>query len=309
MNTPAHASPDRGGRSRPRLSRSPVDTRSAVVLAVIAGVLALLYAPVFQIFVASWLHYEEYNFALLVPLTSAFLLWRRWDKLRAQPVRPEWRGVVVLSAGLSMLLLGVATGVHVAEGLSFIVVVLGLLMLLWGRGAARVALFPVAYLACGLGLYRGLASSLGFALQGNTARYANTLSNLLGVPSHRDGLLLTVGHTQFLVAETCSGLSSLLALLALGWLLIGEGRGSLLFKVLLFLCIVPLALAANIMRVALVLVISHNINPAVADGFVHTLFGEMIFIITLALLLVARAFIMRIDRIDRAASLPSLRSS
>ena len=282
-----------------------MDIGAVAALAVVVGVLALLYAPVFQVFVASWLTYEEYNFALLVPLTSAFLLWRRWDRLRAQPVRPAWRGVVVLNVGLSMLLLGVATGVHVAEGLSFIVVVLGLVLLLWGQGAARVVLFPVAYLACGLGLYRGLASSLGFAMQGLTARYANALANLLGAPSHRDGLLLTLGRTQYLVAEHCSGLSSLLALLALGWLLIGEGRGSLTFKVLLFLTIVPLALVANIVRVALVLVISRDINPAVADGFVHTLFGEMIFILTLTLLLVARIIIMRIDRPVSLAARPS----
>lgn len=273
-----------------------------VVLSVIVGLLALLYAPIFAEFVKAWLAYPEYNFALLVPLTSAFLLWRRWDTLRAQQVRPAGRGFIVLGVGLSVLLLGVATGVHVAQGLSFIVVVLGLVMLLWGQGAARVTLFPVAYLACGLGLYRGLASSLGFTMQGITARYANVLANVLGAPSHRDGLLLILGHTHYLVAETCSGLSSLLSLLALGWLLVGEGRGTLWFKSLLFLAIVPLALIANITRVALVLVISRDINPAVAEGFVHTLFGEMIFIITLALLLAVHAFIMRLDR---SAALPS----
>ncbi len=285
-------------RARPNLS-------ALIVLGVIVALLATLYAPVFADFVQAWLTYPEYNYALLVPLTSLFLLWRRWPTLRARAARPAARGGLALGAGLIMLLAGISSGVHVVQGLSFIVVVLGLVWFLRGRDTARVALFPVAYLACGLGLYRGLAISLGFAMQHITARYANTLANLLGAPSHRDGLLLTLGHTQFLVAETCSGLSSLLSLLALGWLVVGEGRGTLPYKLLLYLSIVPLALIANIVRVALVLVISQDISPAIADGFVHGLFGGMIFIITLSLLLLIRKVLLWLDR-SASPSLPRL---
>lgn len=277
----------------------------AMVLVVI-GLLAIVYAPVFADFVTAWLSYEEYNYALLVPLISLFLVWRRWPKLRAEPLRPEALGGALFAAGLLMLVVGTAIGVHVAQGLSFIPTLLGLIWFLWGRGPARTLLFPVAYLACGLGLYRGLASSLGFAMQGVTARYAAVVAGWLGAQPHRDGLVLSVGHMQFVVAQTCSGLSSLLALLALGWLIVGEGPGSLRYKILLCLAIAPLALTANIVRVALVLVIARDISEAIAQGFVHGLFSVSIFVFAVMLLLIVREILLWLER---SASHASLRPS
>jgi exosortase len=275
---------------------------AALILAIIA-LLALLYAPVFVIFGTAWATYSEYNYAFLIPAVSAFLVWRRWPVLRRQPVQPDRRGGVVLGAGLALLLLGIATDVHVAEGLSFIPVVLGLVWFLWGDGAARVVLFPAAYLVCALGLFRGLASSVGFAMQGLTARYAHVLVNLTGVHAQRDGLMLSVGHYHYIVAESCSGLGSLLSLLALGWLIVSQGSGSLRSKIILFLSITPLVLAANIIRVALVLVIAEDVSRAIAEGFVHSLFSVAIFVISLLLLLIVREVLMWLDR-SGMASLP-----
>lgn len=249
----------RADEPEPRLL-TPGGRRLAGILVLVTALLVALYAPVFVEFGNAWLSYEEYNYAVLIPFIALFLLWRRWSRLRTQPLQPEARGGILLGVGLTMLLLGVATGVHVAQGLSFIPVVLGLTWFLWGRGAARVVVFPVAYLACGLGLYRGLASTLGFQMQGITAHYATDLAGILGAHAQRDGLLLTLGKMQFIVAEHCSGLGSLLALFALGWLVAGEGPGSLPYKILLCLAIAPLALIANIIRVALVMVIAQDVS-------------------------------------------------
>src|SRR5579884_953047 len=111
------------------------------VLALVTILLIALYIPVFTDFVKAWLQYEEYNYALLVPFIALALLVRRWGKLRRQPLEPSPRGGLLLGSGLLMLLVGVWTGVHVAQGVSFVVVLLGLVWFLWGRGAARTVLF------------------------------------------------------------------------------------------------------------------------------------------------------------------------
>lgn len=276
------------------------------VLALVTILLIALYIPVFTDFVKAWLQYEEYNYALLVPFIALALLVRRWSKLRRQPLKPSPRGGLLLGAGLLMLIIGVWTGVHVAQGVSFIVVLLGLVWFLWGRGAARTVLFPVTYLICGLGLYRGLVSSLGFALQRETAHSATFVAGLLGAHAQRNGVTLTLGHMQFVVAQSCSGLSSLLALLALGWLIVGEGRGSLPYKLLLILSIIPLALVGNITRVALVLVIAQDISEAIAQGFIHGLFSATIFIVALALLMLVRQVLLWFDHsVSRSSPSPS----
>lgn len=276
--------------------------RTAGVVLVILGLVVVLYAPVFMVFGTDWATYPEYNYAFFIPLVAAFLLWRRWSALRLQPLQPAARGCLLLAGGLALLFLGMATNVHVAEGLSFIPVVLGLVWFLWGAGAARTVLFPASYLACGLGLFRGLASSVGFAMQGITARYAHALVNLLGVHAERDGLLLTVGQYHYVVADTCSGLGSLLSLLALGWLITGEGSGSLWSKIILIVLITPIVLTANIIRVALVLVIARDISRAIAEGFIHSMFSAAIFVLSLLLLLSVREVLLWLDHSAMASS-------
>jgi exosortase len=275
-----------GGVRRPALA----------LFAIVAVLAAALYAPVFLSYGATWLSFPEYNYGFAVPVVALYLLARRWRELRAQPLEPDARGGLLLAVGLAVLLLGKATGIHQADGLSFIPAALGLVWFLWGRGAARVVLFPVSYLLCGFGIVHSLHSDAGFALQQITARYAAVLATLLGAHTDRVGLVLTVDHHQFVVAQACSDLGSLLSLLALGWLIVGEGPGSLRTKALLGLAIAPLAVLANILRVALVLVLSQDVSPAVAEGFVHSAFSVSIFALTLLLLLALRKGLLWLDR-------------
>ena len=285
-------SPSPGGGERPGSVHRP----AVALVALVAVLAAALYAPVFLSFRDTWLSFPEYNYGFAVPVVALYLLARRWRQLRAQPLEPEARGGLLLAAGLAVLLLGKATGIHQADGVSFIPTALGLVWFLWGRGAARVVLFPVSYLLCGFGIVHSLHSDAGFALQQITARYAAVLANVLGAHAHRVGLVLTLGQHQFVVAQACSGLGSLLALLSLGWLIVGEGRDSLRSKTLLVLAIAPLAVLANILRVALVLVLTQDVSPAVAEGFVHNAFSVSIFVLTLILLLALRKGLLWLDR-------------
>lgn len=259
------------------------------------ALLLTLYWPVFATFINDWATYPEYNYAFFVPPIALWMLWRRRAALQVAPLHTDMAGALLVGAGLLTLLVGMAANVHVVEGLSFIPTLLGLTWLLTGRQIARVAILPVTFLACGLGIFRGLTTSLGFAMQGITARGAAQLAILLGNSVHRDGLVLSIGHYQFLVADSCSGLGTLLSLLTLGWLISAEGSGAWLTRTLLFLAIAPMVVVANIIRVALVLIIAQNISDAIAEGFVHGLFSVVIFVFTFILLLILRQVLLWVE--------------
>src|SRR5262249_26420420 len=142
-------------------------------------------------------------------------------------------GLVPLLGGLLLLLAGSRSGVHAVAGAAFLPTVLGTIIYLYGIDAARVVAFPMALLTASLCLYRGLLSSVGFALQEVTARGSAGLAGLLGAPVHRSGVDLFVDRFHFVVAEACSGMSSLVALLCLGTLLAGLTLAPLLRRLIL----------------------------------------------------------------------------
>jgi len=265
-------------------TQPPGGFRLAAILCALAALL-LLYAPVFGHAWTVWSTDEEFSFGYLVPPIALFLLWQRRATI-ARVLGPGSNvGLLGLLGGSALYLADIRSGVHVLGGVAFILAIEGAMAFLFGLPAWRATVFPLTFLAFGLCLYRGLLNSLGFALQRLTAVYAAHTAGLVGVPVRREGVDLFVGHFQFVVAQSCSGLSSLLALLCLGTLLVGISRAALPRRLLLVVLIVPIVLVANIVRVALVLVLSQRFGMAVAEGFVHSMFSITLFLAATVLML------------------------
>src|SRR5205085_610128 len=111
-------------------------------------------------------------------------------------------------------------------GLAVGPLLLGSAAYLWGWRVVRNLAFPVGFLTSSLILFYGLLHAVGFALQGITARGAALTANGVGIPILRDGLVLSSDRFAFVVAEQCSGMSSLVSLLSLAALWIYFARGS-----------------------------------------------------------------------------------
>ena len=267
-----------------RAGVSPAKSR-ATGYWLLATVLLALYLPVFAHAVTVWSTDQEFSFAFLVPPIALGLLWLRRREIRAACGRGSNAGLLPLVGGLLMLVAGARSGVHAIGGASFAVTVLGAATYVYGITAARALVFPVAFLTCSLVLFRGLLSSVGFGLQELTARYAASAAALAGVPVRRVGVDLFAGQFHFVVAEACSGLSSLLALLCLSTLIVGLAPLSLLRRSVLIALVVPIVLVANVIRVALVLVLARVFGLGVAHGFVHGSFSAALFLAALSLFL------------------------
>jgi exosortase len=78
------------------------------------------------------------------------------------------------------------------------------------------------------------------------------LMRLVGLQVEQVGNWFTVGSMEFMVDAPCSGLKSLIALLALGATFAYVTQPTVLKKVLLAACAVPIALVTNILRLACV---------------------------------------------------------
>jgi exosortase len=166
---------------------------------------------------------------------------------------------------------------------------IGAAVYLFGWRTGREIAFPVGFLAFGLGLFRGLLDTVGFALQGITAYGASALAQSMGVPVIRDGLVLSSDTFAFVVAEPCSGMSSLVSLLALAALWTHVVQGSVPARLAVIVSILPLVVAANGTRVALVLLVASWFGQDAALGFFHSVSSLVLFGVALSgLILVSR---------------------
>ncbi len=275
-----------GGNDVPVTSGKSLIDRGHMIAACVVGVALLaVYYPVFAHAVDLWSVDEEMSFGFIMPPIAIGLLWlRRRAILRSiTQERGSGFGLLFVALGMVLLVIDIRSSIRAIGGASFAVTFLGAIAYLYGLKTARLALFPIAFLTVGLSLYRGLFQPLGFSLQSLTARYSAQTASLLGVPVRRDGVDLFVGNFHFTVAEACSGMNSLLALLCLGTLVVGLAQNSLPRRALLMLLIVPIVLVANIIRVTLVLTLSRVIGLTVVDSFVHGSFSAIIFLLAFGL--------------------------
>lgn len=237
--------------------------------ALLALATVALVTPAFAHAVDVWSTTEEFSYGFLIAPVSALVIWWRRAELRRGIGPGATGGAIVVAVGLVFYLLGERLGIHALTGLAVSPLLFGASVYLWGWAAGRVLAFPFGFLAFGLGVFRGLLDSVGFALQGITAFGAASMAQLVGLPVVRDGLVISADHFAFIVADTCSGMSSLVSLLALAALWVYAARGSIPGRIVVLLSVAPLTIFANSLRVALVLVVANLYGQDAALGFFH----------------------------------------
>jgi exosortase len=261
---------------RPRLIASPAPWIAAAAVGCAA---AVLYLPVLVHAAGVWSLDQELSFGFVVPPAAAGLVWLRWRPLRASVTAGSALGLPLLVGGLLLFVAGLRSGVHAVAGVSFLPVVLGAAAYLYGVAAARILVAPVALVSAALSLYRGLLAPLGFALQEVTARGSVALASLAGVPVRGSGVDLFVGDVHFVVAQSCSGMDSLLALLCLGFIVVALAGAGWQRRALLLALVLPVVLVTNILRVTATLALSLPFGTAAAVGLPHESLSAAVFLL------------------------------
>jgi exosortase len=154
----------------------------------------------------------------------------------------------------------------------------------WGARAAKDLAFPVAYLAFAIPL--PFVEPLSVPLQQWTAAFSTALARLLGVPATHEGSRVMLTTCNLTVGAPCSGLRSLVALLALATVLAFVLQGRWWARCLLVVLAVPVALIANVGRVLALLVVAERWGQHVALQIWHDWSGFAFFAIAFVLLIV-----------------------
>lgn len=250
----------------------------------------------------------ELQHGLLVLLVSVWLFWRNLriqNNSAATVAAPDAAGALcaeggafnmaslaAMLAGLALHLAGYAVQQTRLSIVALLVFTWGVLMLAGGRRWGRAAVFPLGFLL--LALPVNFLDTLGFSLRVAVSEQAFALAQRFGVGLVRNGtqLVSADGRFQYDVAAACSGVRSLVALLALALLLGYLGFRSWWARSILAVACLPYIVAGNIARVFF-LVLAGDRFGAGAGSKLHEGSGVVVFLVVLGLLLGTAALLRR----------------
>lgn len=254
-------------------------------LAIVA--LAAVYIPGLVALVSTWWTDPNTSHGFVVVAISAWLAWTRRAALRDAAGEPSRAGLALVALGLALYVLGVWAEVNFLPAVSLIISLVGVTAQFWGWRVVRQAWFCYAFLLFMVPWPDLLVEFLSFPMQLMSATYAVMIVGILGVPVHRTGVEISLKNYTFEVAIPCSGMRSLVALMALAALMAYFWHGPLARRLLLFVIGTPVALLANALRIACVLLIAANWGPKAAEGFFHGFSGVVVFVFAVVGLAVA----------------------
>ena len=220
----------------------------------------------------------------LVPIFSGFVLWRERSRLLSLTPRPSAWGLPLLILALGVLVVGALGAELFLSRFSLLLVVAGLIVYLLGWEYFRAVLFPWAFLILMIPLPEILLGQITFPLQILASKFAAASLHLFDVPVLRDGNVIRLSTTTLAVAEACSGIRSLFSLLTLAVIygFFVETRKSV--RIVLALAAIPIAVAANGLRIFGTGLLAHYWDPSMAEGFFHIFSGLSMFLLCLVLL-------------------------
>lgn len=244
----------------------------------------LAYWPIAHGMVLDWLHDENNSHGFIVPLVSAYLIWRRRETLRAQPVQPNPWGLIIAVLGTGLLILGWLATEYFTMRFSLIVVLTGCIVYWYGWKVTGVLAGPMAYLILMIPIPAVLYDAAAFPLKLFVTKVSVAFMKDMGILVVREGNIMMFPNITLEVVNACSGLRSLTSLLAVGLAYVMLAVKTVWQKWIIVALIFPIALAANMVRVIGTGVLAQYMGAAAAEGFFHEFAGLIIFLASLAML-------------------------
>jgi len=231
-----------------------------------------------------WAHDPQYSHGYLVPLFAIFLLGRQRQALRALPFRRSWWGVWVLLAGVALNLGGSYFFVPWLCALSLVLALVGLCVLVGGWQALSLTWPALAFLLFMLPLPYRLQMALAHPLQRVATLASTYVLETLGLPAVAQGNLILLNGTRIGVVEACNGLSMLVTFFALSTALVILSQRGWVERCAILFSAIPIALAANVVRISVTAVLQDTVGGKAAGVFFHDVAGWLMMPLGLTLL-------------------------
>jgi len=161
---------------------------------------------------------------------------------------------------------------------------------------------PLVFLVLMIPLPALIYNQVTFPLQLLASRLASNSLELFGVPVLREGNVLVLPNYSLEVVEACSGIRSLMSLIALAVAYGYFVEKRLWARITLVVLMLPIAVASNALRVVGAGVVTYFWGPQYAEGFFHFFQGWLIFVSAVACMIFVHWTLTHLAQSSREAS-------
>jgi exosortase len=220
-----------------------------------------------------WSKDPQYSHGWLVPLFSAYLIYSRRNAFLSVPNHQYWWGIAFGVFGTAARALAYWLYLPWLESISLLFFLAGLASVLGGWRMLRAAIPSILFLLFMLPLPYRLQQTLGGSLQSVATQASTYLLQTIGVPAISEGNIILLTTERIGVVEACNGLSMLMTFLALavGLALVIDRHW--LYTLTLVIAAVPIAIGANIIRIAVTGLLFESSHNTEAHAFYHDFSG------------------------------------
>ncbi len=254
--------------------------------------IVVYYSIVFEM-VRQWYQDENYSHGFLVPFIAGYFLYLKRDSLKNAIVEPWLPGILVLVAGLAQLTAAWLGTEYFTMRSSLIVILAGMVLYFFGRDIFRLLLLPLGYLLFMVPLPYIVYDAAAFPLKLFVTKISVGFLKLVGVAVLREGNIIMLPATTLEVADACSGMRSLMSLLALSVAYAFYSQDSALKRWIVILSAVPIAIFTNSIRVIITGILAQYWGAEAAEGFFHEFAGFVVFAVAMVILVGVGALLKR----------------
>jgi exosortase len=260
------------------------------VVPLLSTLVLIMYASVLASLARQWWNDPNYSYGFFVPLFAAYVLWSSRHRWLALPLRPKNFGLATMILAIALRVLGMLGAELFTVRLSLLILICGIVLFLAGSSVLRVMAFPISYLLFMIPLPAIIYYQLTMPLQLWASRLGASGLVALGIHTVREGNLLFLPNCTLNVVEACSGIRSLLSLLAAVVAYAYLAEPITWKRVVLAIASIPIAIATNGLRLVATGVLSYYFGPAVDSGLIHLFLGLAFFALAfLSILLLQKA--------------------
>ena len=263
---------------------SDVMKKDAWYLALLLPLLAAVYATVVPGMVGDWNNDPNYSHGFLVPLIAGYFIYQKKEELASAQFRPSNLGLPAMLASLALLVVGIAGTEYFTMRSSLVFLLAGIVLYWFGWQVLKVLALPIGFLLFMVPLPYIVYDAMAFPLKLFITKVSVFVLKAMGIIVWREGNIIMFPQTVLEVADACSGLRSLMSLLALSVAFAFFSQQTNLKRTLLVLSAIPIAIFTNMLRVIVTGFLAQYYGAAAAEGFFHEFAGMAVFAMAMVLL-------------------------
>ena len=256
--------------------------QNLVRLALVIATLLLVFARDAAAMALIWWNVSTYSHCLFILPLVGWLIWQRRDEVMAIGPLSYPPGLAFVFAGALLWMLGQVAGVALFRHAGLVFMIQSSVLTLLGPQVTRGLLFPLFYLV----FLVPFGDELIPALQTITAKLCMVFLGWAGIPAHIEGVFISIPTGAFEVAEACSGVKFLVAMIAYAALAANVCFKSWSRRAAFMLMALIVPILANGVRAYATIHISYVTgNNGFAESFDHILFGWFFFAMILVIVM------------------------